>query len=77
MSLSSWAGKSAKPSMLVNVPRLMTACYTHRPHPAVPEQGVVFGTSGHRGSAFAPPITHLKKGNSSITRPTVTLLIRA
>lgn len=52
MSLSSWAGKSAEPSMLVNVPRLMIAYYTHRPDPAVPEPGVVFGTSGHRGSAF-------------------------
>jgi phosphoglucomutase len=52
MSLNSWVGKSAEPSMLVNVPRLMTAYYTHQPDPDVPEQGVVFGTSGHRGSAF-------------------------
>ena len=53
MSLSPWAGKSAEPSMLVNVPRLLTAYYTYRPDPAVPTQGVAFGTSGHRGSAFA------------------------
>jgi len=53
MSLSPWAGKSAEPSMLVNVPRLLTAYYTYRPDPAVPAQGVAFGTSGHRGSAFA------------------------
>lgn len=52
MSHDSWAGKSAEPSMLVNVPRLITAYYTHRPDPTVPEQGVSFGTSGHRGSAF-------------------------
>src|SRR5262245_10163324 len=38
MSLSSWAGKSAEPSMLVNVPRLLTAYYTYRPDPAVPAQ---------------------------------------
>ena len=38
--------------MLVNVPRLVTAYYTETPDPAVPEQRVAFGTSGHRGSAF-------------------------
>jgi phosphoglucomutase len=46
------AGKPADPSMLVNVPRLVSAYYTERPDPAVPEQRVAFGTSGHRGSAF-------------------------
>ena len=39
--------------MLVNVPRLVTAYYTETPDPSVPEQRVAFGTSGHRGSAFA------------------------
>ena len=39
--------------MLVNIPRLVTAYYTERPDPTVPEQRVAFGTSGHRGSAFA------------------------
>ena len=43
----------AEPSDLVNIPRLVTAYYTGRPDPAVPEQRVVFGTSGHRGSAFS------------------------
>ena len=38
--------------MLVNVPRLVTAYYTETPDPAVPEQRVSFGTSGHRGSSF-------------------------
>ena len=37
--------------MLVNVPRLVTAYYTDVPDPAVPEQRVAFGTSGHRGSS--------------------------
>ena len=39
--------------MLANIPRLMTAYYTRQPDPLVPEQRVAFGTSGHRGSAFA------------------------
>ena len=38
--------------MRVDVPRLVTAYYTQRPEPAVPQQRVQFGTSGHRGSAF-------------------------
>jgi phosphoglucomutase len=46
------AGKPADPAMLTNIPRLMTAYYTRRPDPAVREQRVAFGTSGHRGSAF-------------------------
>jgi len=46
------AGKPADPSMLVDVPRLMTAYYTRRPDASVPEQQVAFGTSGHRGSAL-------------------------
>jgi phosphoglucomutase len=46
------AGKSAQSSMLVNIPRLVTAYYTGRPDPAVPAQRVSFGTSGHRGSSF-------------------------
>jgi phosphoglucomutase len=52
MKLSPLAGKSAAPSMLVNVPKLVTAYYTEVPEAAVPEQRVAFGTSGHRGSAF-------------------------
>lgn len=46
------AGKPAEPSMLVNVPSLVTAYFTEIPDPSVPEQRVAFGTSGHRGSAF-------------------------
>ena len=38
--------------MLANIPRLMTAYYTRRPDPAVGEERVAFGTSGHRGSAL-------------------------
>jgi phosphoglucomutase len=46
------AGKTAEPSMLVNVPRLVTAYFTGVPDPKVASQRVAFGTSGHRGSAF-------------------------
>jgi phosphoglucomutase len=52
MKLNPLAGKSAPPSMLINVPRLITAYYAERPDPAIPAQRVAFGTSGHRGSAF-------------------------
>lgn len=46
------AGQSTNPSMLANIPRLVTAYYTGRPDPSIPEQRVAFGTSGHRGSSF-------------------------
>ncbi|MGH8743934.1 MAG: alpha-D-glucose phosphate-specific phosphoglucomutase, partial [Burkholderiales bacterium] len=52
MKISPLAGKPAGPAMLVNVPRLVTAYYTEVPDPAVSEQRVAFGTSGHRGSAL-------------------------
>src|SRR4029079_19403664 len=46
------AGKPATTSLLVNVPKLITAYYTDAPDPSVPAQRVAFGTSGHRGSAL-------------------------
>src|SRR5512141_1675205 len=52
MSVSPKAGLPVDNAMLVNVPRLMTAYYSLRPDPSIPEQRVAFGTSGHRGSAF-------------------------
>ncbi len=52
MKVADSAGKPADPSILVNVPRLVTAYYTERPDPSVPAERVAFGTSGHRGSAF-------------------------
>ena len=52
MPISPLAGKPADPSLLINVPRLVTAYFTGQPDPSVPEQRVVFGTSGHRGSAL-------------------------
>jgi phosphoglucomutase len=47
------AGKPAPPTSLVDVPKLVTAYYTERPDAAVAAQRIAFGTSGHRGSAFA------------------------
>jgi phosphoglucomutase len=52
MKVSPLAGKPAPPSLLVDVPRLVTAYYTECPDPAKPGERVAFGTSGHRGSAF-------------------------
>ena len=46
------AGKPAPPGLLVDVGKLVSAYYAVRPDPSVPEQGVVFGTSGHRGSSL-------------------------
>ena len=46
------AGKPADPSMLANIPRLVTAYFAGKPDPQVAAQRVAFGTSGHRGSAF-------------------------
>ena len=51
--VSPLAGTPAPPSMLVNVPRLVTAYYSEHPDHAVAAERVAFGTSGHRGSAFA------------------------
>ena len=52
MAINPAAGKPADPSILVNVSKLVTAYYELRPDPSDPTQRVVFGTSGHRGSAF-------------------------
>ena len=50
--ISPLAGKPAPRSLLVDVPRLVTAYYTGVPDSSVPAQRVAFGTSGHRGSSF-------------------------
>src|SRR5512140_2493634 len=55
MKISPLAGKPAEASMLVNIPRLITAYYTEAPDSTVPAQRVAFGTSGHRGSSFNRP----------------------
>ncbi len=51
MGVHPLAGKPAPRDLLVNIPRLVSAYYTHHPDPAQPGQRVSFGTSGHRGVA--------------------------
>jgi phosphoglucomutase len=46
------AGQPAQPEDLVDLPHLLTAYYTIEPDPEDVAQQVVFGTSGHRGSAL-------------------------
>ncbi|MBY6434804.1 alpha-D-glucose phosphate-specific phosphoglucomutase [Rhodococcus kroppenstedtii] len=51
------AGRRAEPSDLVDLPHLVTAYYTQKPDPENPDQQVVFGTSGHRGSSLDAAFT--------------------
>jgi phosphoglucomutase len=46
------AGKLAPVSTLVDVSKLVRAFHDEHPDPARPDEGVAFGTSGHRGSAL-------------------------
>ena len=52
MTLSNLAGKVAPSSILVNVPRLISAYFVQAPDPSVAAQRVAFGTSGHRGTSL-------------------------
>lgn len=52
MTISPLAGKTANPSMLVDIPKLVTAYYAECPDPSIKAQRISFGTSGHRGSSF-------------------------
>src|SRR5688572_9208707 len=45
-------GTRPSEDMLINVARLVAAYYAERPDPAVRDQRVAFGTSGHRGSSL-------------------------
>ena len=51
--VSPLAGQPAPPSLLVDVSKLLAAYTALQPDAAVAAQRVVFGTSGHRGSAFS------------------------
>ncbi|MBF4570595.1 alpha-D-glucose phosphate-specific phosphoglucomutase [Plantibacter sp. VKM Ac-2880] len=46
------AGTPATEADLIDVPSLIDAYYTRKPDVSIPEQRVVFGTSGHRGSSL-------------------------
>jgi len=50
--MSDRAGTPATEEDLIDVEALVRAYYDKKPDASVPEQRVVFGTSGHRGSAF-------------------------
>ena len=52
MNVNAYAGQLPSPDALINVPALISAYYTGIPDPDVSEQRIVFGTSGHRGSAL-------------------------
>ena len=52
MQVHDRAGQPATEADLVDVAGLVTAYYAEHPDPAEPGQQVVFGTSGHRGSAL-------------------------
>lgn len=52
MRVNNRAGLPAQPSDLIDVSALVRAYYELAPDMGVPEQRVVFGTSGHRGSSL-------------------------
>jgi hypothetical protein len=53
MAIHELAGTPAPRDVLVNILRLVSAFFALRPDPENPDQPVAFGTSGHRGCAFA------------------------
>ncbi|MBW1769309.1 MAG: alpha-D-glucose phosphate-specific phosphoglucomutase [Deltaproteobacteria bacterium] len=57
MAVHPLAGKPVPQSMLINVPRLISAYYTSHPDISNASQLVSFGTSGHRGSSFKSSFT--------------------
>jgi len=77
MSNDPRAGKPADPSVLANIPRLITSYYALKPDVAERTQRVAFGTSGHRGSslsasfnenhilAITQAICHYRKGEGT------------
>lgn len=46
------AGTPAQPADLIDIDQLIQAFYDKKPDVSIPEQKVVFGTSGHRGSSL-------------------------
>ena len=53
MAPNEFAGKPAPHDLLPNIPRLVSAYYTHKPDTEVSDEKVAFGTSGHRGNSLA------------------------
>ncbi len=52
MNISPLAGKPAPQSILVDIPKLITAYFSNKPDVKMAGQKVSFGTSGHRGSSL-------------------------
>jgi phosphoglucomutase len=52
MKINPRAGQPAIATDLVDVSKLIAAYYEERPYPEFPEQRVVSGTSGRRGSSL-------------------------
>src|SRR5213083_1112401 len=57
MAISPLAGKVAPKEMLVDLARLDREYYAQRPDVGDPNQRVIFGTSGHRGSSLRGTFT--------------------
>src|SRR5215210_737794 len=57
MTVDPRAGQLPDPSMLANIPRLVSAYYTQHPDPTRREERVAFGTSGHRGTSLKGAFT--------------------
>ena len=57
MPISPLAGKLAPKEILVDLARLEREYYASRPDMADPNQQVIFGTSGHRGSSLRGTFT--------------------
>ena len=57
MTIADLAGKPAPKAMLVDLTRLAREYYARKPDMGDPNQLVIFGTSGHRGSPFAGAFT--------------------
>ncbi|GAB1410045.1 phosphoglucomutase (alpha-D-glucose-1,6-bisphosphate-dependent) [Desulfovibrionales bacterium] len=67
MSIHPLAGQPVPEVQRINIPRLVSQYYTQIPDPAIPEQAVSFGTSGHRGSA----------GKTSFTEAHILAIVQA
>lgn len=52
INVNPFAGKQASPTLLVDIPKLITAYYSEKPDITILRQRIQFGTSGHRGSSF-------------------------
>jgi phosphoglucomutase len=57
MTISALAGKPAPKAMLVDLIRLEREYYARQPDMGDPNQRVIFGTSGHRGSSLSGSFT--------------------